>query len=511
VLVAARQTLVSYQQEVVRAARRPIWQRLYLDVLVLLAAGYGYYTLRRQGSLVPAGSGDGASGDPFTNPLSLLLPATALLGSALLLVRLFPALATLLARLGRRVFGASTLLALRHLARSPEQGRSIVLLTALTLGLGTFSASMATTLDQNDEDRVMYATGARLRVTEQAQMSQREKRWTVLPAWEHGEVPGVSAWSRVRIEDVATAVGGGGGAGGSLLALDRAGYHAAGWWRSDLAQAPLGSLMNTLAAEPHALIVSRRFLQASRLRLGDDVSLTLGTGERLSLRFVIRAAVDNFPMIYPKPDQFFFIGNFDYIYQSSEPGSYDVLLDLEPGADPATVVEEIRARDFDVSEVVEPSAVIEAARTRPERVGFVGLLSLGFVAAAALTMLALLLYGLFSFRRRMVEIGVLRAAGLSLAQLVWLLVFELCFLVMTSAIAGTALGVAAARLFVPFYQLGTTVESRTPPFIVVVAWSTIGRLLLILAVMLGITLLASTLLLRRLRIHEAIKLGQELG
>jgi putative ABC transport system permease protein len=141
----------------------------------------------------------------------------------------------------------------------------------------------------------------------------------------------------------------------------------------------------------------------------------------------------------------------------------------------------------------------------------VGLLSLGFVAAAGLTMLALLLYSLFSFRRRMVEIGVLRAAGLSLLQLGWLLTFELCFLAISSAIAGTALGVAAARLFVPFYQLGTTVEARTPPFIVVIAWAEIGRLLVILGGMLLITLLATMLLLRRLRIHEAIKLGQELG
>jgi putative ABC transport system permease protein len=136
---------------------------------------------------------------------------------------------------------------------------------------------------------------------------------------------------------------------------------------------------------------------------------------------------------------------------------------------------------------------------------------LGFVAATGLTMLALLLYSLFSFRRRMVQIGVLRAAGLSMAQLIWLLAFELCFLTVTSAIAGTALGIAAARLFVPFYQLGNTIEARTPSFIVVIAWSEIGRLFLILGTMLLITLLATTLLLRRLRIHEAIKLGQELG
>src|SRR3712207_6699307 len=186
VLVASRQTLISYQQQVVRAVRKPLWQRLYLDVLILLAAGYGYYTLRRQGSLVALGGA--AGGDPFSNPLSLLLPALALFGCSLLVVRFFPALAALLSRLGRRILDATTLLALRHLARSPEHGRSIVLLTVLTLALGSFSASMASTLDRNDVDRILYATGGPLRVTERAEMSTAEERWTTLPPWEHSKI-----------------------------------------------------------------------------------------------------------------------------------------------------------------------------------------------------------------------------------------------------------------------------------------------------------------------------------
>ncbi len=515
VLVAARQTLVSYQQQVVRSIRRPLWQRLYLDIGVLLAAGYGYYVLRLQGSLVALAGGEtfGPGADPFSNPLSLLLPATALFGCSLMVVRCFPLLAALLARLGRRVLGATSLLALRHLARSPEQGRSIVLLTVLTLALGAFSASMSTTLDRNDVDRILYAVGGPLRVTEQAEMSYVEQRWTFVPPWEHGKVAGVRAWSRIRTSAVTTPIGGGTTAIGALVALDRAGFHMAGWWRSDFAHDPLGSLMNVLAAEPQAIIVSRPFLAASRLRLGDPVTLAVsdGAGNTTSLEFIIRGAVDNFPMVYPPPGEFLFVGNFDYIYLTDDPASYDVVLHLDPGTEPDAVVADLKQRGFNVDDVQDTRALVALAKARPERTGFVGLLSLGFVAAAGLTMLALLLYSFFSFRRRMVEIGVLRAAGLSLGQLVWLLAFELCFLTLTSALAGTALGVGAARLFVPFYQLGTTLEARTPPFIVIIAWGEIGRLLIILGGMLLLTLLATTLLLRRLRIYEAIKLGQELG
>jgi len=509
VLVAAQQTLISYQQQVVRSARPPIWQRLYLDVLVLLAAAYGYYVLRRQGSLVALGA---ATADPFSNPLSLLLPATALFGCSLVAVRCFPAAAGLLARLGRRFLGATTLLALRHLHRSPEQGRSIVLLTVLTLALGSFSASMATTLDRNDNDRILFATGGALRVTEHAERSQIEERWTALPSWEHGQVVGVRAWSRLLRKEVTATVGAGGAATGTLIGLDRAGFHQAGWWRADLARDSLGRLMNVLAAEPQAIIVSQSFLRASQLRLGDALTLAVSSqaGQSAELQFVIRAAVDNFPTVYRAPDAHIFIANFDYVTLLDDPASFDLVLQLEPNAHPEAIVAGLKAHGFDIDNVQDARALVGAAQTRPERTGFVGLLSLGFVAAAGLTMLALLVYSLFSFRRRMIEIGVLLAAGLSMLQLGWLLAFELCFLALTSAVAGTALGVAAARLFVPFYQLGTTIEARTPPFVVVIAWGEITRLLLILGSMLLVTLLATMFLLRRLRIHEAIKLGQEL-
>ncbi|MBA3947333.1 MAG: hypothetical protein H0X37_22590 [Herpetosiphonaceae bacterium] len=511
VVVAAQQTLVSYQQQIVRSVQQPLWQRLYLDVLILLAAAYGYYVLRRQGSLVALGA---ANADPFSNPLSLLLPATALLGSSLVAARCFSTVAGLLAWLGRHFIGATTLLALRHLHRSPEQSRSIVLLTVLTLALGSFSASMATTLDRNDTDRILFATGGAFRVTDHAQQSLAEERWTSLPPWEYGKIADVRAWSRMLHNDVMATVGTGVGAPGTLIALDRAGFTQTGWWRPDLAGNgdSLGHLMNVLAAEPQAVIVNRAFLQAARLNLGDPLTLaiTSSPGETGERQFIIRAIADNFPTVYQKPGTYTFIANFDYVTLLNDPAHFDVLLQLAPGATPDAVVAAFTQAGFNVDNVQDAHALVAAAQARPERTGFVGLLSLGFVASAGLTMLALLLYSLFSFRRRMVEIGVLRAAGLSLLQLGWLLAFELCFLILTSAVAGTALGVAAARLFVPFYQLGNTIEARTPAFIVVIAWAEIGRLLLILGAMLLATLIATLFLLRRLRIHEAIKLGQEL-
>ena len=107
---------------------------------------------------------------------------------------------------------------------------------------------------------------------------------------------------------------------------------------------------------------------------------------------------------------------------------------------------------------------------RVVRIAFVG-----FVSSALLTVLGFLLYALFSFRRRFIEMGMLRH-GLSIQQ-TSLLAAELAFLVLLGIGVGTALGVFASRLFVPFLQIGASAQSQYPPFQIEIAWLSIAQIM----------------------------------
>jgi putative ABC transport system permease protein len=63
-----------------------------------------------------------------------------------------------------------------------------------------------------------------------------------------------------------------------------------------------------------------------------------------------------------------------------------------------------------------------------------GLLSVGSSAAALLAALGFLLYALFTFRRRTVELGVIHAMGMSSAQLAVYVVCELGFLLLVGRV-----------------------------------------------------------------------------
>ena len=60
-------TAVSLKQERSRSARRPLWERFFLDFLLLIPAGYAYWVLRNQ-LLHPAADAAAATAGANTSP-----------------------------------------------------------------------------------------------------------------------------------------------------------------------------------------------------------------------------------------------------------------------------------------------------------------------------------------------------------------------------------------------------------------------------------------------------------
>jgi putative ABC transport system permease protein len=88
------------------------------------------------------------------------------------------------------------------------------------------------------------------------------------------------------------------------------------------------------------------------------------------------------------------------------------------------------------------------------------------------------------------------------------LVAEQLTLIATGAAAGTALGVLTSRLFIPFFQVQGGEHPFTPPFVVQIAWTEIMYIYAIFSVMFVAAVVVLLISLRRMRIFEAVKLGE---
>src|SRR5262249_2144321 len=158
--------------------------------------------------------------------------------------------------------------------------------------------------------------------------------------------------------------------------------------------------------------------------------------------------VDYFPSLYAGQGPFL-IGSLEYsAYEQGGLYPYEIWLATAPGIS----IEGIEARALAQGLVVAsdtPQELLRADLLRPGAQGLFGLLSIGFLAAAALTLIGFLVYTLLSFQRRLVELGVLRAIGMGSGQLTALVLCEQVLVIGVGTLVGTGLGIIASRLFVP--------------------------------------------------------------
>jgi hypothetical protein len=155
---ALKRTVVTRHQQQ-RLERSPWWQRTYLDVFFLLLGMVLLWRLRLYDGLLA-----GAVSSGGVDWLLLLAPVVLLVGTATILLRVFPLLLRFLAFLTSRSKGLSGSLALLHAARNPTHVARLVLLLTLAMALGVLSSGLNATLDLSEAERSRYLAGTDVRL-----------------------------------------------------------------------------------------------------------------------------------------------------------------------------------------------------------------------------------------------------------------------------------------------------------------------------------------------------------
>jgi putative ABC transport system permease protein len=534
---ASRTTVVQYTAGRGRNLRSPLWQRMFLDVLLLVPVGYGYLQLSQQGSIGVFGRTI-SNENPLRDPVRYLLPMLLMTSLALIVSRLFPLFMRLAAAILKHVssklpFATSALLAARELGRSPKDYVGSLLLLIIATGIATFGASTAKTLDGHLTDSVYYQTGADLRLEEDAPSNKpppstgpggapqapppddgKPEYWSFLPVEDHLSIPGVQAYARMATlsvePQIARKIG-----DFNLRVLDW--YEASSVmsraFRDDYADESFGALMNKFGTQPDAILVPPIFLTLNKKAIGDPLALQIRTTEgRTPVTYTIAGTYISFPTIPQKKeegaDEIMFIADMEYTFEKmGKAVPYDVLLTLAPGASGTAISNRANQMGYMVNHTYDARLSIEQQQQTPERQGLFGILTAGFFAAISLTIIGFVLYSVLSFRRRSIELGVLRTLGLSSGQMATYLILSQLIIVLAGTAAGAGAGILAGRLFIPFFQVTGKLVAEVPAFYIRIAWTELALVSVAIAAAFAVAIAVTLLFLRRMRAFEAIKLG----
>lgn len=542
----ARSTIVGLKKQMARADRHPFWMRWYLDIVLIGLCAYGWY-LFQQRQFISLQTGMGAD-QLQVQPLLFFVPALSIFALGLFFLRIFPWMLKLMNWLGKRFLPVPIYLTLTQLSRSSKAYYPLMLLLILTLGLGVYNASAARTIDLNSEEQVKYQYGAD--VTLQTvwegfvevepsappdsggenggeggdggnggsgggggqQPPQNEPPPQIFyrepPFQVFNELDGVEHATRVLTTRGNATVSGRTAGQGTVMGIDNVDFAKVAWLeRTDLFPlAHPNAYLDRLGDFEQAVIIPDNFAEKHQLEPGDMMSIAI---EQTAMEFVIVATVPYWPTQYPG-ERPFFIVNLDYIYDNIPMVPYDVWVKMEDGARLTPMMEQLQEEGIQLAALPQDarSELVRQSR-HPSRGGVFGILSLGFLVSVLISLIGYILYWFFNLSSRVVQFGVLRAMGLSRPQLSGMLLLEQGFTAGLSILLGIVIGRLTSYLFLPFLQTSGSAQLQVPPFRIIFDQKDTISLYIVVGVMMLIGASLLFMHIRRLKVHQAVKLGEE--
>jgi putative ABC transport system permease protein len=518
---ALRTSLLAIKRHFSRPRPRALWLRIGPGFLLTALGVFGYLQIRTREAFFT----QSLHGDFTIDWVAAVSPTLLLLGIAGLGSLLVPPLLLLGDWLFHRLPGVAASLAFRQMARRPGPYIRLLLLLSLTAALGVSASLFTGSLDNSFNARASYVSGADLRLVE-GSLNLPDIDWRAAPLQDHLTLlPGVrDGMSSFRAESILpleslhfpqTTV----------LGIDSTRFAQLAYWRPDFASAPLPRLMQSLQREgtqEEALpaIIDDQLLNQARLHVGSQIIMDIGG--IIGVNFQVVGTFHYFPTLDTSGYTLVCDMNrlITVLHQILSPNiaPNEIWLQLAPNA-PAYTAGQVENRLetnpqhrqvlVSVLQAYDRQELAETLRNDPLQRSISTALTLDFIIAALLSVVGMIALFLLLAQQRAFEFGVLRAMGLSLGQLLWMLGCEQLTLLLLAGLLGIPLGLVVAGVTLPSLSTDESGIPLLPPLADTFnAQLLIQQGLFLLACLLAAAA-ATTLIFRRLRLHATLQLGEE--
>ncbi|MGG4033372.1 ABC transporter permease [Paenibacillus cisolokensis] len=542
VVRAARVSIVDRKRTVSRTEGWTFWHKSGIDLILIGISVYLLYGFRRRMDDLQNLGLD--AGMMSMDPLLFLTPALFALGGGLLLLRIYPLFIRLVYALGRRRWPPALYSVLIQISRSSRQYLTIQMFLILTVATGLFSAHAARTINDYEENKIRYANGADITLStlwendapppqmmggpqppaaEAAEPAPAPKRvqYTEPPFLPFTELEGVRSAARVfRKPDANYASDGKNGGTATLLGIRTDEFGATAWMRDGLLDRHINHYLNLIATDPKAVLISRSVAEESGLKPGDPIRI--GWNGLDSALFTVYGIVDYWPSWNPNPPPTeagsgnalasrpqLIVAQLATIQNRLALEPYEVWLKLEPGASSSDVYEDIKNKGLRITSLKDTSQLLIRSKNDPFRMAINGVMTLGFVISIVISFCGFLLFWVLTLSGRTLQYGVLRAMGIPYGQLVGMLVSEQILTSGAAVLIGWLCGRLTGEWFVPLFRMSFHPSEQVPPFRVVHELGDYAQLFGAVAFMLAAGLAILGYRMFRIRVHQALKLGEE--
>jgi putative ABC transport system permease protein len=505
VISASRIDIVEHKKTLVNP-EHPLWKKAFPDLACLALAAYGYFRYGNRN--VPDGEALIEGAGAAIDPVLFLGSALFIVGMAILFLRIFPLLVRLLFIVGKEFWKPGLYASIIGLTRSGGQERFILLFMALTVAIGFFSANSARTINRNREDRIRHQTGADIRLFLRSPGDDDNAFLDGLP----DDLPGIKAATRVfdsreiyprgiSIQSGSTTV-----PGITLMGIVPHEFAQVAWYRNGLLPHHLSDYLNLMQHSPKAVLVSSAFRDTWKYGKADLIYIPNGANEYIE--GIIYDFIDYWPGI-ADPGKGFVVANLSYLQDMGLDKPVQVWLKKEAGAQDTSVFEKLNEK-LEVERQEYADDLIRKARNDPKLQGTNGILTLSFIITILICMIGFSIYCVLSVKRRVLQFGILRAMGLNRADMASMALFELALVTGASIVAGFFIGHLAGHLYIPLIESVSSMSGHySIPSVITRFRGDYIKIYIGIAAILAAGFAAVTRMVSRIRMTQALKLGED--
>ena len=203
------------------------------------------------------------------------------------------------------------------------------------------------------------------------------------------------------------------------------------------------------------------------------------------------------------------IANLSYLKSRRAEGGMEVWIRKKKDVPSSLIYQEIEDKEILIGGLKDSTQLIIQQKNNPVLLGTNGLLTLGFMVTLGVSFIGFLICWILSIQGRSLQFGVIRAMGLPRRKVVAIIVWEQLLISIPAVLVGILVGGATAQLFVPMLQIVSSTTQQVPPFVVGALWKDYLNLFIFVSVMFIGVLVILGALISRIKVHQALKLGEE--
>ncbi len=549
-------TIVETKQKKSGRKFRVWWQKYFLDILMLIVSVYGFYSFNARKAELAKRVVEGASLDP----LLFLSSSLFILGAGLVSLRLIPLITKGIFYIKKSKWKPASYASFLQVIRSKNKQYFIMIFLILTIALGIFNAKTARTINSNEENQISYSNGADIVLMEKwdtvdegeedlsddsepTENTAEDKKVSSGEGNEEGQnngllsadnfiepdiekyktIDGVESVAKVYMSNEAKVsvqvsdsevenqtV--------TLMGINTKDFGETAWFEDgDLLPSHWYNYLNAISQNTGAVLVSSNFKDKLGYELGDVILFTTAT--RQNVRGIIYGFVDYWPGYENtvleqntdgsenKKDNFLIVSHLSKLQSVDGVLPYQVWIRMQDSTQP--VYNFIEDKEIKLELFNDTKEEIIEMKNDPVIQGTNGILTVGFIVVLILCSVGFLIYWILSIQSRALQFGIFRAMGMTMKEILYMLIFEQIFTTLPTIFVGTVIGFIASKLYIPLIQIAYGGEKEIIPLKVMAASTDIVKMYIVVVIVIGICMAVLGGIIRKIKIAQALKLGED--